>query len=94
MRLKSFFIVYCDYLVLGCVKWRQTGWCSPDGPREQHLDKPCTEAITSESGYCECSNGSKAMQKGCKRPYDYGYSYKPTCDSACAKFGMYEIFIL
>ena len=66
----------------GCVKWRQTGACSPDGPREPENDKECDEYIQkSDSGFCECINGQKVMQKGCnKKGYD-------TCKIACATLG-------
>ena len=39
--------------ILGCVKWRQTGNCDSNGPREPSKDQ-----------YCECAHG-KAMEKGC-----------------------------
>merc|ERR1712226_977502 len=38
-----------------CVRWRQTGGCDPDGPREKQGDKACSEEIpTGSSGYCQC----------------------------------------
>ncbi|KDO17667.1 hypothetical protein SPRG_16941 [Saprolegnia parasitica CBS 223.65] len=37
-----------------CLGWRQTGGCSPDGPREMNEDKPCDAKIEAgTSGYCE-----------------------------------------
>ena len=37
-----------------CVAWRQTGDCSPHGPREPQNDKACNETIPiGASGYCE-----------------------------------------
>ena len=37
-----------------CVAWRQTGDCSPDGPREPQNDKACNEHIPDgAAGYCE-----------------------------------------
>jgi len=41
-----------------CIKWRQTGGCSPRGKREKHGDKGCAEEIaTGSSGYCQCGHG-------------------------------------
>lgn len=38
-----------------CIKWRQTGRCKADGPREHERDKDCGAVIPSrDSGYCEC----------------------------------------
>lgn len=43
---------------LKCAKWRQTGGCSPSGPREQHGDKNCNEEIgPGTSGFCQCGTG-------------------------------------
>ncbi|OQS00814.1 hypothetical protein THRCLA_05854 [Thraustotheca clavata] len=37
-----------------CLGWRQTGDCSPNGPREQQQDKPCDAKVEAgTSGYCE-----------------------------------------
>ena len=42
-----------------CQGWRQTGGCSPDGPREPDGDRPCDEPIRQgNSGYCQCGDGS------------------------------------
>ena len=70
----------------GCVKWRQTGRCLVNGPREPENDKTCDETIEWKSGYCECSNGRTAMEKGCDLPSFHGFSYS-TCDEACAYEG-------
>jgi len=49
-----------------CVKWRQTGGCSPDGKREKHGDKACSETVPGDaSGYCECGGGVKVRKVGC-----------------------------
>jgi len=38
-----------------CMAWRQTGGCSPNGPREGAADKGCKSLITNgQSGFCEC----------------------------------------
>ena len=59
--------------------WRQTGGCSVDGPREPTRDKGCLESISrTDSGYCECLDGSKKMKKGCE-PAQY-----LTCEEACS----------
>lgn len=70
----------------GCVKWRQTGGCLVNGPREPENDKNCDETIEWKSGYCECSNGRTAMEKACDMPSFHGYSYS-TCEEACAYEG-------
>ena len=49
----------------GCLGWKQTGGCSPHGPREPQYDKGCATTIESGwSGFCDCGNGRKAMDKG------------------------------
>ena len=51
-----------------CIKWRQTGECDTRGEREPQNDKACSAKILDGwSGYCECSNGIKIMEKGCHR---------------------------
>eukprot|EP01065_Artemidia_motanka_P021422 TRINITY_DN2559_c0_g1_i1.p2 TRINITY_DN2559_c0_g1~~TRINITY_DN2559_c0_g1_i1.p2 ORF type:complete len:666 (+),score=298.20 TRINITY_DN2559_c0_g1_i1:96-2000(+) len=43
-----------------CAGWRQTGGCSPTGPRESDKDKGCADVIPDgQSGYCECEGGRK-----------------------------------
>lgn len=54
--------VTMDWVDFSCVSWRQTGDCSPDGPRQPSGDLPCTEVVECKtgdcpSGYCECANG-------------------------------------
>lgn len=68
------------------MKWRQTGECRSDGPREERHDKSCYDEIDAESGYCECGNGNKKMKKGCYSPSHYGFGYK-TCEDACTGHG-------
>ena len=74
-------------MVDGCIKWRQTGQCSAQGPREPDHDKSCDEEIKWKSGYCECSNGRKEMEKRCETPAHYGYEFN-TCEQACSYRGM------
>ncbi|KAE9012684.1 hypothetical protein PF005_g9923 [Phytophthora fragariae] len=39
---------------LKCIGWRNTGDCSPDGPREPHKDLSCYDFVPNNaSGYCE-----------------------------------------
>ena len=71
---------------LGCVKWHQTGSCRHNGTREPDNDKDCNEPIQWKSGYCQCSNGRKAMHKGCQLPSYYGFNFD-TCEEACAEIG-------
>ena len=58
--------------------WRQTGGCSPHGPREAGSDRGCgDEAPAGASGYCECHDGTRARESDC----DHGIF---TCGEACA----------
>ena len=53
----------------GCVSWRQTGGCDPDGVREPAADKACDLIIDSgASGYCECANGVRVSRVACDHP--------------------------
>ena len=62
-----------------CVKWRQTKECKSDGPRWPKKDKSCDTPIeVGWSGYCECSDGKIAMEKGC-----ISGRYR-TCNDACS----------
>ena len=62
---------------LGCVMWRQTGSCDPNGPREPQFDRTCDVIIESGwSGYCECKFGN-TMLKGCES------GSHSTCAEAC-----------
>eukprot|EP00931_Biecheleriopsis_adriatica_P027212 TRINITY_DN16397_c0_g1_i1.p1 TRINITY_DN16397_c0_g1~~TRINITY_DN16397_c0_g1_i1.p1 ORF type:complete len:483 (-),score=107.23 TRINITY_DN16397_c0_g1_i1:60-1508(-) len=48
---------------LKCVRWRQTGACSPKGPREKEGDKNCDQEIgTGSSGYCQCGSGDDKIR--------------------------------
>jgi hypothetical protein len=59
-----------------CVKWRKTGGCDPDGPREHEQDKGCSATIIADwSGYCECGSGLKHKVACGHEPF--------TCASAC-----------
>ena len=50
----------------GCVRWRQTGGCSPDGPREPGGDRGCKSTVPpGASGFCECENGRRAGFSTC-----------------------------
>ena len=49
-----------------CVGWKQTGGCTPDGPREEHSDLPCDQEVPAgASGYCECADGRRAAESDC-----------------------------
>ena len=72
----SYFPLSLKEPTLYCKRWRQTKECDPGGPLEQ--DKSCTDYIESGwSGYCECIDGEKQMEKGCKK------ARFQTCDEAC-----------
>ena len=61
-----------------CEGWRQTGGCSPHGPREAGSDRGCAEEVPAgSSGYCECHDGTRARESDC----DHGIF---TCGEACA----------
>ena len=50
----------------GCLAWRQTKGCSPDGEREPRWDRHCTEVVGSgQSGFCECAAGDKRQLSDC-----------------------------
>ena len=73
----SFDIISLD---LRCVKWRQTGGCKPDGPRESGNDKSCSTKINGGSGFCECADGRRTLKKKCS---DSGGI---SCNEACSRF--------
>ena len=61
-----------------CQGWRQTGGCTPHGPREAGSDKTCDEEVPAgSSGYCECHDGTRARESDC----NHGIF---TCGEACA----------
>jgi len=71
---------------LPCVKWRQTGQCSPDGSRESQGDKECGEEVPmGVSGFCQCGHGPqmrKIRAVTCEhRPF--------TCQVQCLQYGRY-----
>ena len=66
-----------DGAVIGCVSWRQTGGCSPTGPREPDADQSCAAVIHSgASGYCECESGRRVQESDCDHE-----TFR--CDNAC-----------
>jgi hypothetical protein len=68
-------------VVLGpaCISWRQTGGCTPEGPRESQFDRTCNQIIsTGASGYCECRDGMRTRESTCKHS-----SF--TCDDSCTE---------
>jgi len=70
-----------------CLGFRQTGGCSPDGPREPHGDKPCSHTVEpGASGFCECDmmgNRVQVRYSSCNhRPF--------TCDNACVEHERYS----
>ena len=72
--------------MIGCIKWRSTKNDDPNGPPDHAKDKSCTEQVGTDSGYCQCKNGLKAMKKGRGLPESYGYSYN-SCEEACHEKG-------
>lgn len=69
-----------------CVKWRQTGGCSPKGPRENHGDKSCDAVIEiGASGYCQCGSGSEKV-----RARAVSCDHRPiTCATECLQAERY-----
>jgi alpha 1,2-mannosyltransferase len=65
-------------VALGCVSWRQTGGCTPAGPREPAHDQRCGEDVSGPtSGYCECEGGATTSHVTCQHaPF--------TCLERCA----------
>lgn len=64
---------------LGCVSWRQTGGCDPNGPREVGSDLACQILVRKgNSGYCECTNGRRAAMVGCMHE-------EFTCEDQCRR---------
>lgn len=61
-----------------CVAFRQTGECSPLGPREPTGDAPCLAIIDEmRSGICECKGeGKKNIELACGHEAE-------TCDKLC-----------
>ena len=52
----------------GCVSWRQTAGCDPNGDSESSGDRPCDVTVQEGwSGYCECADGIKLQLVGCGR---------------------------
>ena len=50
-----------------CVGWRQTGGCTPEGPRESDADRRCGDEVPAgASGYCECAGGARAAPSDCQ----------------------------
>ena len=71
-------LIYASKSSLLECRWRQTGGCRWDGEREPQNDKNCDVVIETGSGYCECSDLSKKMKKGCNKAGDF-----QTCYGAC-----------
>ena len=75
----------------GCARWRATGGCSANGPREPEHDSACDVVIESgRSGYCECTRkgeepGVAAAKKASgNHNFEVGCDHAPfTCDEAC-----------
>ena len=70
-----------------CVKWRQTGRCKANGPRESKYDALCMTMIgTGRSGFCECSRAvdDGSMPITLRLSFDCGH-LPFTCNKKCAK---------
>jgi hypothetical protein len=70
----------------GCVAFRQTGKCQPDGPREPHLDRSCQAVVPDGvSGYCECVGVIS-------HPHGVGCRHGTlTCASVCDEIGTRDL---
>lgn len=50
-----------------CVSWRQTENCDFKGDRQPESDRPCNEEVQHGwSGFCECKDGRRAAEVGCR----------------------------
>lgn len=68
------------YFKLEC-RWRHSGECKWDGPRQKDKDKNCDQVIGWDtSGFCECSNLSKTMKRKCRTKFFNNFQ---TCFAAC-----------
>jgi len=64
----------------GICRWRQTGGCRPDGPREPSGDRECGANISpGSSGFCECRDGRTVRRETCDHA-------EFTCQEACEIF--------
>lgn len=61
----------------GCIAWRQTAGCDPQGERESDRDGACTEVVSrGASGFCECEGRRRVSFVTCDHaPF--------TCAVAC-----------
>ena len=61
----------------GCIAWRQTAGCDPQGERESERDGACTVVVSrGDSGFCECEGGRRVHFVTCDHaPF--------TCAVAC-----------
>ena len=61
----------------GCIAWRQTAGCDPQGERESDRDSACTQVVSrGASGFCECEGGRRVNFVTCDHaPF--------TCAVAC-----------
>ena len=63
---------------LGCVMWRQTKNCDPNGQPEPADGIPCAASIPSgNSGFCECSGGLRRQLANCS------HNVLPSCAQVC-----------
>lgn len=61
----------------GCVAWRNTANCDPNGDREPTHDLQCHRRVPGTvSGYCECEGGRHANPSGC-------FHKEFTCAAVC-----------
>lgn len=70
-----------------CVKWRQTGRCKSNGPRESKYDALCMTMIgTGRSGFCECSRAVNDGSTPITLRLSFDCGHLPfSCNKKCAK---------
>ena len=78
IALSRFILTQYICFSIGSCRWHQTGDCRWNGPRQPQFDGACDRKIDSgHSGYCQCSDGTIGMKKGCEAG-----EYQ-TCEAAC-----------
>lgn len=66
----------------GCIKFRATLGCNPEGELDSANDRECSSYIEDKSGFCECTGGRTIKVDTCKRP---GLMRPFTCAALCQK---------
>ena len=73
----------------GCIAWRQTAGCDPQGERESDRDSACTQVVSrGASGFCECEGGRRVNFVTCDHaPFTCAVACQADRDRTCAEVG-------